>query len=105
MLTSDLSGSSAIQPLAASEEIGTIHLSSIIQTHMMIVRPNEMGMKTYKIDSNEIETCNKVINVDNKTENVQTKTCYRKLYRIYGRPCVQSHILLFKADSNLQQRK
>ena len=78
---------------------------AMLQTHMMIVRPNEMGMKTYKIDSNEIETCNKVINVDNKTENVQTKTCYRKLYKIYGRPCEKSHILLFKADSNLQQRK
>ena len=63
---------------------------AMLQTHMMIVWPNETGMKTYKIDSNEIETCNKVINVDNKTENVQTKTCYRKLYKIYGRPCVQS---------------
>ena len=38
-------------------------LQIVLQTHMMIVRPNETGMKTYKIDSNEIETCNKVINV------------------------------------------
>ena len=64
-------------------------------------------MKTYKIDSNEIKTCNKVINVDNKTENVQTKTCYRKLYKIYGRPCVQSHIVLSKliVTSNKENKK
>ena len=43
----------------------------MLQTHMMIVRPTETGMKTYKTDSNELETYNKVINVDTKKENVQ----------------------------------
>ena len=35
----------------------------------------------------------------------QTKVCYRNLYKMLGRPCVQSHILLSKVDNNLQQRK
>ena len=46
---------------------------AMLQTHMMIVRPTETGMKTYIPDSNELETYNKVINVDTKKENVQIK--------------------------------
>ena len=45
----------------------------MLQKHMMIVRPTETGMKTYIPDSNELETYNKVINVDTKKENVQIK--------------------------------
>ena len=45
----------------------------MLQTHMMIVRPNTTGIKTYKLDSNELETFNKVINVDSKTAEDQIK--------------------------------
>ena len=43
----------------------------MLQTHMMTVRPNTTGIKTYKLDLNELETYNKVINVDSKTASVQ----------------------------------
>ena len=46
---------------------------AVLQIHMVIVRPNTTGIKTYKLASNELETFNKVIDVDSKTAEDQSK--------------------------------
>ena len=61
---------------------------AMLQTHMMIVRPTETGMKTYKTDSNELETYNKVINVDTKKENVQIKEMVMRYVLVDNERCL-----------------
>ena len=65
---------------------------------MMIVRPNTTGIKTYKPDSNELETYIKIIKVDNKTANVQIEklllsTKYSSIRAICGRHCEERELM------------
>ena len=60
----------------------------MLQTHMMTVRPNTTGTKTYKLDSNELETYNKVINVDSKTANVQIEKMVMRYVLVDNERCL-----------------
>ena len=61
---------------------------AILQTHMMIVRPYTTGIKTYKPDSNELETYIKIIKVDNKTANVQIEKMVMRYVLVDNERCL-----------------
>ena len=55
---------------------------------MMSVRPDETGMKTKKIDSNELKTYDKVVNVDTKTADVQIKKMMPRYVLVDNERCL-----------------
>ena len=61
----------------------------MLQTHIMTVRPNTTGIKTYKPDSNELETYNKVVNVDSKIAIVQSKIMVMRYVLVDNERCLK----------------
>ena len=61
---------------------------AMLQKHMMSVRPDETGMKTKKIDSNELKTYDKVVNVDTKTADVQIKKMMPRYVLVDNERCL-----------------
>ena len=55
----------------------------------MIVRPNTTGIKTYKADLNELETFNKVIYVDSKTAEDQSKKMAMRYVLVDNERCLK----------------
>ena len=62
---------------------------AMLQTHMATVRPNRTGTEAYKLDSNELKKCNKVINEDTKTANVQSKKMMTRYVLVDNERCLK----------------
>ena len=62
---------------------------AVLQIHMVIVRPNTTGIKTYKLASNELETFNKVIDVDSKTAEDQSKKMVMRYVLVDNERCLK----------------
>ena len=56
---------------------------------MTTVRPNRTAIEAYKLDSNELKKCNKVINEDTKTANVQSKKMMIRYVLVDNERCLK----------------